>query len=74
MTSADRVLIVHRLFDLGDRLDAVFLEIAEDSDEAGAEFGPTLLEMRPIDDVPSFVGHILLLKSGHRRPRSTDQR
>ena len=56
------VLLAHRLLDLRDRLDAVFLEIAEDSDEARPELGPALLEMHPVDDVPSFVGHTKLLK------------
>ena len=50
------VLLAHRLFDLGDRFGAVFPEIAQDADEAGPELGPALLEMRPIDDVPSLVG------------------
>ena len=54
--------------DLGDRLGAILLEIAEDSDEARPELGPALLEIRPIDDVPSFVGHTLLLKCRTIRP------
>ena len=50
------------LLDLRDRFDAVFLEIAEDSDEAGAKLATALLEMHPINDVPSVAGHIKLLK------------
>src|SRR5689334_12256845 len=52
-----RVLLVHRLLDLRDRFDAVFLEIAEDADEARAKLRPALLEMRPVDDIASLVGH-----------------
>src|SRR5438270_1074207 len=57
-----RILVAHRLLDLSDRFDTVFLEIGENPDEAGPEFGPAFFEMCPIDDIPSLVGHRLLLK------------
>jgi hypothetical protein len=57
-----RVLAVHRLFDVDDRLRPVLAEIVEDADEARPELGPAPLEMCPVDDVPSFAGHLLLLK------------
>src|SRR6185503_14536171 len=56
------ILLAHRLLDLGDRFDPILFEIAEDSNEARTELGPTLLEMRPVNDVPSLVGHMKLLK------------
>ena len=68
-----RVLLAHRLLDLGDRFDAVFLEVTEDLDESGPELGPALLEIHPVDDVPSFVAHAKLLKrrmSSGRGPTS----
>src|SRR5947209_4902261 len=46
---------MHRLLDLGDGFDAVFLEVTEDSDEGGAKLRPALLKVRPVDDVSSFV-------------------
>src|SRR6185437_8270933 len=51
-----------RVLDLRDRLDAVFLEVAEDADEPRAELRPALLEISPVHDVPSLVGHTKLLK------------
>jgi hypothetical protein len=51
------ILLAHGVFDLGDRLLAVLLELVEDADEARAELGPALLEKCPINDVPSCVGH-----------------
>src|SRR4051812_31249553 len=56
-----RILLTHRLLDLGNRLRPILLEIGQDADEPRPELGPVLLEIFPIDDVPSRVGHTLLL-------------
>ena len=63
-----RALLVHRLLDLRDGFDAVFLEVAEDSDERGAKLRPALLKVHPIDDVWSFVAqtHAPQLPELHR--------
>ena len=66
-----RVRVAHRLLDLGDRLLPVFLEIGQDTNEAGAQLGPALLEKCPIDDVASLFGHTLLLFAGIHRPGPT---
>ena len=42
-------------FDLRDRLDAIFAEIAQDADESGAKLGAAPLKMHPIDDVRAVV-------------------
>ena len=39
-----RILVVHRLFDLGDRLRSVFTEVAENPNESSAELGAATLE------------------------------
>src|SRR5438045_2851287 len=65
-----RVLVAHRLLDLGNGLDPVFLEVTQDPDEARPKLGPALLEIGPIDDVPSFLAH----SSAPRTTRKPDSR
>ena len=58
-----RILVVHRFFDLRDRLRPILAEVAENPDEAGAKLGSAPLEMYPIDDFQLVVAH--LVPRGH---------
>src|SRR3546814_7363298 len=67
-----RIGAPHRVFDRRDRFHAVFVEIAENAHETGAQLAAGLLKGRPVDQRILFVHRIIIPRAAPRSPSGAD--